>query len=255
MARILVVDDSLVMRGKLKSILTQAGHTIVAEAHNGMQACKEYEKHRPELVTMDITMPIMDGTDAIKKIIGTFPEAKIIIISALLQKNAILVALESGAKHYILKPFEPDKVLEVVNKVLMGDSLEKQSQDNSNKADSGRYFAGRVDPNAPTFSIENKNGTFIINVFEGINDGNLLSLNSAVQGLLFVKPLIAVFNFGDVEIRGNDVLSGVLGIMGHIKKADGELKIVSSSERLKQYVSDRDCDMTACCYSNISEVV
>ena len=118
MATILIVDDSSIARRNLCTILTDAGHTIVAEAINGEAAYKEYEKHLPDLVTMDITMPIMDGIGAVKKIIKTFPDANIIMISALDQKHLVLSAIQCGARHYVIKPFTVDKVLNVVDEVL-----------------------------------------------------------------------------------------------------------------------------------------
>ena len=118
MARILIVDDSSIVRRNLKTILTRAGHEIIAEAENGMQAYNEYAKNTPDLVTMDITMPLLDGVRAVKKIITADPDAKIIMVSAIDQKNMVIAAIQMGAKHYILKPFDPVKVIAAVNAVL-----------------------------------------------------------------------------------------------------------------------------------------
>jgi len=118
LARVLVVDDSSIMRRNLSSILVKAGHTIVAEASNGELGAKEYEKHKPDLVTMDITMPVLDGIGAVKKIISFDSEALIIMISALDQKFMVLTAIQNGARHYIIKPFSSEKVIDVVNEVL-----------------------------------------------------------------------------------------------------------------------------------------
>ncbi|HYE84441.1 MAG TPA: response regulator [Clostridia bacterium] len=118
MAQILIVDDSIIMRRNLKTILTKAGHSVIAEAANGKEALVEFEKHMPDLVTMDITMPIMNGIEAVSRIISSFPEARIIMISALDQRNMVFEALESGAKHYIIKPITAENVLKVVNTVL-----------------------------------------------------------------------------------------------------------------------------------------
>jgi len=118
LAKVLVVDDSSIMRRNLSAILKNAGHTIVSEAANGELAAKEYEKHKPDLVTMDITMPVLNGIGAVKKIIDYDPEAQIIMISALDQKFMVLTAIQNGAKHYIIKPFSTEKVIAVVNEVL-----------------------------------------------------------------------------------------------------------------------------------------
>ncbi len=127
MAKILIVDDSSIVRRNLKTILTRAGHEIIAEAENGMQAYNEYTKNKPDLVTMDITMPLLDGVRAVKKIMTTYPEARIIMVSAIDQKNMVLAAIQNGAKHYILKPFDPDKVIAAVNAVLGNKSGGEQS--------------------------------------------------------------------------------------------------------------------------------
>ncbi|MGE5453827.1 MAG: response regulator [Methylocystaceae bacterium] len=118
MANILVVDDSTVMRRSLSLILTKAGHTVVGQATNGEQAFLLYSRIKPDLVTMDITMPTMDGIDAMKSILKNFPDAKIVVISSLDQKKTILEAVELGAKHYIVKPFKDAKVLTIINEVL-----------------------------------------------------------------------------------------------------------------------------------------
>lgn len=118
MARILIVDDSIMMRKTLCTILQRAGHTIVAEGANGEQAVLFYTNHRPDLVTLDITMPGMGGIEAITKIREFDPNASIIVVSALGQKHVVFEALQKGAKNYVLKPITEDKLLAVVNMVL-----------------------------------------------------------------------------------------------------------------------------------------
>ncbi len=118
MASVLVVDDSIIVRRNLKVILSQAGHRVVAEASNGKEAYGEYERHRPDIITMDITMPVMNGIESVKKIISAFPDARVVMISALDQRNMVFEALENGAKHYIIKPITPEKVLSVLDAVM-----------------------------------------------------------------------------------------------------------------------------------------
>jgi YesN/AraC family two-component response regulator len=105
--------------------------TIVAEAANGELGAKEYEKHKPDLVTMDITMPVMDGIGAVKKIISFDSNALIIMISALDQKFMVLTAIQNGARHYIIKPFSAEKVIDVVNEVL--NSTKSKSAEKTDK--------------------------------------------------------------------------------------------------------------------------
>ncbi|ALM75347.1 response regulator [Thermococcus barophilus] len=118
MARILIVDDAAFMRMLLKRILTQAGHQIVGEASNGREAVEKYKQLKPDLVTMDIVMPEMDGITAVKEIMKIDPNAKIIMITAVGQEAKVMEALKSGAKGYIVKPFQAPKVVEEVNRVL-----------------------------------------------------------------------------------------------------------------------------------------
>jgi len=118
MARVLIVDDSAAARKSLQLVLQGLGHAVIGEAANGIQAYGEYERYHPDLVTMDITMPKSDGIQAIERILERFSNAKIIVISSLAQKTMVLKALEAGAKHYIIKPFSPDKVSKVINLIL-----------------------------------------------------------------------------------------------------------------------------------------
>lgn len=127
MPRVLVVDDAAVVREKLKLILKKGAHEVVGEATNGLQAFLLYQKLLPDVVTMDITMPGMDGLMGIKKIKDKFPQAKIVVVSAMSQKSVIVEALENGADSFILKPFESEKVLKVVADVVATKSEEENS--------------------------------------------------------------------------------------------------------------------------------
>lgn len=124
MARILVVDDSTVMRKNLRTILTSSGHEVVAEACDGRQASMLYLQFKPDLVTMDISMPNMSGVEAAGEIMKKDSAAKIIMISALNQKQMVFEALKNGAKHYIIKPINPTVLNSIVNSVLEDKDLE-----------------------------------------------------------------------------------------------------------------------------------
>lgn len=118
MARIMIVDDSMMMRTTLRRILEKAGHEVVSEAINGQQAIDDYPKYQPDLVTMDITMPGLSGIEAMKCILEFDPAANIIVASALGQKHIVFEALENGAKNYVLKPITEEKLLPVLKLVL-----------------------------------------------------------------------------------------------------------------------------------------
>lgn len=122
MGNVLIVDDATFMRAVLKKIILQAGHEVVAEAANGDEAIKQFENTNPDLVLMDIVMPptasAKDGIEALKQIRTAHQEAKIVMCSSMGQQTLITEALKAGAKDFIIKPFQPQKVMEVLAKYL-----------------------------------------------------------------------------------------------------------------------------------------
>jgi two-component system, chemotaxis family, chemotaxis protein CheY len=116
--RILIVDDAAFMRMMIKDILSKNGFEIVGEAADGAQAVDKYKETSPDLVTMDITMPEMDGITALKEIKKVNPQAKVIMCSAMGQQAMVIDAIQAGAKDFIVKPFQADRVLEAINKAL-----------------------------------------------------------------------------------------------------------------------------------------
>ena len=118
MARILIADDAAFMRMMIKSILTQNGHEVVGEAANGDEAVARYAELRPDVMTLDITMPEKDGIAALKEIIAADPAARIVMCSALGQEAKVIESIRSGAKDFVVKPFQHDRVLSAVTKAL-----------------------------------------------------------------------------------------------------------------------------------------
>jgi len=116
--RILIVDDATIIRMILKKIFLEAGYDVVGEASTGAEGVRKYRELKPDLVTMDITMPEMSGINALKAIKEFDSEAKVIICSAMGQKALIIEAMEAGAVNFIAKPFDEEKVIETVNKVF-----------------------------------------------------------------------------------------------------------------------------------------
>ena len=113
---ILICDDAAFMRMMIKDILTKNGYNVVAEAENGAKAVEKYNETKPDLVLMDITMPEMDGIQALKKIIAGDPKALVIMCSAMGQQAMVIESIQSGAKDFIVKPFQADRVLEAVKR-------------------------------------------------------------------------------------------------------------------------------------------
>ena len=114
--RVLIVDDAIFMRMKLKDILEKNGYQVVAEAQNGVEAIERYKTEKPDLVTMDITMPEMDGVAALKGIKSFDKEAKVVMCSAMGQQSMVMDAIQAGAVDFIVKPFDSDRVIQSLNK-------------------------------------------------------------------------------------------------------------------------------------------
>ncbi|MFY9176245.1 MAG: response regulator [Caldicoprobacterales bacterium] len=117
--KILIVDDAAFMRMMIKDILTKNGYTVVGEAENGAKAIEKYKELKPDLVIMDITMPEVDGIQAVRGIKQIDENANIIMCSAMGQQAMVIESIQAGAKDFIVKPFQADRVLEAVRKVLM----------------------------------------------------------------------------------------------------------------------------------------
>ena len=116
--RIMVVDDAMFMRATVKRILEQAGYEVAGEAENGQLAVEKYAELKPDAVLMDITMPVMDGITAAKAILASDPKAIVLMCTALGQQNMVIEAIKAGVKDYIVKPFQPERVIEGVGKAL-----------------------------------------------------------------------------------------------------------------------------------------
>lgn len=118
MPSVLIADDAAFMRMMIKNILTEAGYDIVGEAENGAVAVTKYAELKPDLTTMDITMPEMDGLAALKEIRAGDPSARVVMCSAMGQQSMVIESIQAGAKDFIVKPFQPDRVLEAIQKAL-----------------------------------------------------------------------------------------------------------------------------------------
>ncbi|OPZ89811.1 MAG: Chemotaxis protein CheY [Firmicutes bacterium ADurb.Bin419] len=246
MASILIVDDSSMARRNLRNILISAGHTVLAEATNGVQAFVEFENHKPDLVTMDITMPILSGIDGVKKILSSYPDAKIIMVSALNQKLMILEALQTGAKHYIVKPFSYEKVIDVVDEVL-------QLTCSVTKTDSNNMIAQKQKTTQPSMSqskpestilrpffIETKDGISVINITKSMCEKNIAALKLGVQRISSIKPIKVVFNFGDVESIEEGTFNRITEIFNSIIDLEGACIMVSSNQNFVMNISAKN---------------
>lgn len=116
--KVLICDDAAFMRMMIKDILTKNGYEVVGEAENGLKAIEKYKEVKPDLVLMDITMPEMDGIQALKEIMDFDSSAKVIMCSAMGQQSMVIDSIQAGAKDFIVKPFQAERVLEAIQKVV-----------------------------------------------------------------------------------------------------------------------------------------
>lgn len=123
MINILIVDDAVFMRMMIKDILEKNGFNVIGEASNGLEAVELYKKEKSDIVIMDITMPKVDGIEAVKLIKEYDNDAKIIMCSAMGQQAMVMDAIRAGAKDFIVKPFQADRVIEAINKVVLAKSV------------------------------------------------------------------------------------------------------------------------------------
>lgn len=117
MPTVLVVDDAAFMRMRAGKLLTQHGYQVL-EAENGLDALNMYMQHKPDLVLMDITMPVMDGITALKEIRQADPQAKVVMLSAMGQQSMVIESIKAGARDFVVKPYEPDNVMASVRKLI-----------------------------------------------------------------------------------------------------------------------------------------
>ena len=118
MARVLVVDDAAFMRKMVGDALASGGHEVIGEAENGIEAIERWQALKPEVTTLDITMPEKGGLEALREIVAIDPSARVVMCSALGQESKVLEAIKAGAKDFVVKPFQPDRVLQAVAKAL-----------------------------------------------------------------------------------------------------------------------------------------
>ncbi|MFC1477816.1 response regulator [candidate division KSB1 bacterium] len=245
MARVLIVDDSVIIRKNLQNLFSQLGHTVVAEAVDGKEAVEAYNKYMPDLVTMDITMPVMDGIEAVRRITIDHKDAHIIMVSAQGQKLMVLEAMKNGARNFIVKPIRLDTLKRIVDQITSNEN--EQSTDGSSagqtdipdsdeavSSDSGDTHDKTVQQKENLFDIKNNEGVFDIKIFGNLDTAGITSLKSAVSGLLFVKPLKAVLDCESVSDLAGSTIDTLQEVVKNIKEAGGTITVTSNTKKLIQ---------------------
>lgn len=135
MGRLLVVDDALIMRKMIRDVAVEAGWAVAGEAANGAEAVALYEQLRPDLVTMDLVMPVMGGNEALRRIRAADPEARVVVVTALDQKHTLMESIRDGAMDFIVKPFDRERIVALLHKVQP--RCVSQATDSGIEADGG----------------------------------------------------------------------------------------------------------------------
>ena len=235
MAKVLIADDSAVARRSLREIVTSLGHVVVGEVPSGSQAFIEYNRLKPDVVTMDLTMPGLGGAEATSKIIATYPEARIIVISAMEERRVVIDALERGARHFIIKPISKEKVAAVLNNVL------QQEVDLKQHIERVRKLKGLDDPTVTVHSGANQSvppyfisgqGCNLVHVV--INSNITLiscqSLELELDEYLTGKPRV-LFDFGAMLTLDQAILNKLSELVEIIQNNDGVVKAISNNKR------------------------
>src|SRR6056297_622523 len=219
--KIIIADDSILMRRNLKSILKQLGYNVIAEAANGQEAVELYKRLKPDVMTMDISMPVMDGIEAVNQIVHLYPDANIIMISALNQKEMVFKAIERGAKYYIIKPFKIDMVAKALEQVFEAKRKVPQGKGVVRPLDSNPK-----DQESPSgYVVSNENGVFIIKLYSGLNNKQSIELKGTIQGLLSIPRVKITFDLSACPFA-DQVLSKLQPYTDMIKQTGGTFDIV-----------------------------
>ncbi|NHN30636.1 response regulator [Paenibacillus agricola] len=249
MAKILIVDDSSLMRRNLKYILENAGHQVVGEASDGVQAYSEYVRTEPDLVTMDITMPRVNGLEAIKKIILMDPLANIIIVSAIDQKSSVFEAVKLGAKQYVIKPVTEKVILEKINKVLqlpeeiVGKTVFIPAREELATAESSGQLNGleasqsaESVPLEPVsivpFTVEKENGWYLIAIYKQLDAALASEMKDVIQAFSSEPHLKVSFRFVELTQLETVTSKTVKGLVASIEKMGGEVRVTGTVANL-----------------------
>ncbi|WP_027087991.1 response regulator [Cohnella panacarvi] len=248
MAMIMIVDDSSIIRRSLREILEESGHEVVAEAQNGEEALELYRSHRIDLVTMDIQMPGKSGIEAVRTIKAFDPEARIVMISSVEQRNLIYEAIKLGAKHYIIKPFTREKVDEVMKSILPESLIavpaaketqaarDPEPDTGAAKTKSKTVYEKIVDPQAIglPFDVSMESGKIIFTLYKYVTEHTLPYLAGCLQGLLHIYNAKYVIVLEKVSVSQDAALQPFIDFIRIVLSRRGTVAVVA--EENNQYV-------------------
>lgn len=241
MARIVIVDDSATIRQMLKDILASAGHDIVGEADTGVKGYLEYVKTKPDIVTMDLGMPTMNGLVAMSKILAPFPEARFVVISAMEERKVILEALQRGARGFILKPFRAEQVIETVASIL------NQSISNQEFREKVRRYRhasfGEAEPafeeiRSPYDIEEISGGAMKVVVNQNISRGSVSALAVELHKRCEMNKQGIEVHFGMTDRMEGSALVKLDAVLNELHQHCGGVKAAAENEKLIRQIHD-----------------
>jgi len=227
-ARIMVVEDTIFIRTKIRDSVIEGGHVVVGEAENGLQAVNIYSKLQPDIVTMDITMPLMGGIEALKQIIKINPKAKVIMLSAMGQQMIVLDCIKLGAKHFIVKPLCTSDLLRVIDEVLENVPIIPKVAAVAEIKTSITAF--------DTLKTHIVTGTFIIEFLEPFNLKSIEDFSKVIEEILKIKPLNIVIDYKDIEFISYPNLKEIDKILSTVRDIGGNVVIYSRNNKFIGFI-------------------
>lgn len=247
LARILIADDSAFARQMLRDIVTALGHVVVGEATNGTQAFVEYTRTKPDLMTIDLTMQGLEGAETISKIIATHPDARIIVVSAIESRVAIIDALERGARHFIVKPIRQEKVAAAIENVLQQKFNLQKYLDGIHKLKSNEDMQAFVEAAAKyvapyTIKVQNDN---LIHVFinQTLTLTSCQTLMTELAEYLDDKPRL-LLNFESMSNLDPELFDQFNKLVQTIEDNLGLVRAISNSKDFVHYITNLELENT-----------
>jgi len=255
MARILIVDDSAVARKSLREIVAELGHIVVGEVASGSQAFVEYVKLKPDVVTMDLTMQGLGGAEATSKIIATYRDARIIVISAMEERLVVIDALERGARHFIIKPISREKVAAVLNNVLQQENnlqyhLERVRKMKGLKNATTPAGNCAIQCLPPYFiSVQGNNLVHVV-INQSLTLTSCQSLSLELEEHLTGTPRV-LFDFGTMSRLDGALLVSFNNLIEKIENNSGMVKAISNNKRFVDSIAEIQIGNTTNLLANV----
>lgn len=247
MANLMIVDDSKIIRGRLRAILENLGHRIVFEATNGKEAVENYKRMEQEidLITLDIEMPGLNGIEAIRLIREQNPAANIVMISSVEDRGKVLQAIRLGAKHYFVKPFTEEKIKEVFDRVLGFDkrAIHRDAPQDEPAARFREAQAANIARESPKamllkpdnleslpFELFHMDERTVLILRSAITDSNVHALYRSLQGLLYFRKMKFVLEFWE-PVKHREGSRLLLEFIQEVRRRNGKAALVTDDPR------------------------